>query len=116
MTSPRLSQRIDLFLASPVAAQMESDAYEALRARLLAASTYAELDVSDRELLQHGVLEMHAFGAAQMGASPGDAQAVDAALDAEDAEALEVALDTVAAGPYGWGEPPLSDEDPDDRR
>lgn len=111
MTSPRLSQRIDLFAASPTAAELDPETYDALRARLLAARTYAELNAADRQLIQQGVLQMHAFGAARMGASPGDARAVDAALDAEDDEALEAALDTVAAGPHGWGEPPLSDID-----
>lgn len=104
MQSPRLLHRIDVLYASPVMLAMEPADEDALRERLLAASSLDDLSDADRELLRDAALQVVA-GRSHTLTDPsdwGDVSAVDAALERldedpqpEDVEALEAALDTI---------------------
>lgn len=114
MATPRLMQRRDLFLESPVIGELSDAEYEALKERLFDAYTYGELSDEDRTLLQRGVMAVAAQGIPHLGVGPsGDLAAIDAGIDASDDgdgdEALEEALDSVGPGLYGYGPAPLAD-------
>lgn len=104
-------QRYDLFSAGGGHPDLDQGGYEALRERVLATARYQDLSDEDRERLRYGVIAFSSGAGHDVGdVSRGDWQEIDAALDSGNVEDLEIALDRVGEGPYGWGEAPLVDE------
>jgi len=128
MQSSRLVHRIGLFYGSAVVGGKLSWAeQDALKERLIDASTLADLSAGDRQLLRDGVFAVSAGNVPGMFADPleqGDWAAIDAAIDSEDDDALERALDTVgrgygvaaAGGDFAALEPLSDDLDDDEQR
>lgn len=128
MPDLRLAHRAGLLTVTPTGAAMSHDERFALLERCAEADTLADLSAADREVLRSAAFDV-SDGRSTLDPvlNAGDWEAIDAAEDADDEEALERALDTVGRGqevaaygsaanlpPLGSGDAPADDTSNDD--
>jgi hypothetical protein len=94
---------MNMLYAAPCLLELPVEEQDALQERLIMAEDLPDLSEADRALLQKATFEVAAGKSStfQHASEWGNWEMIDAAVDAEDEEALEVALDTVGRG-YGY--------------